>query len=353
MRRIARFSILQMIGKIALLLLPLVAFFVVMSPVVTRKQDDSNLKQILEQPDHTYDVIFAGTSHSLLAFQTPQLFGEQGIAACNISTNSQSIPLSYHMLREMIRRHDPKLVVLDLFYLYVPGKTAYCASAHQALDPFPLSKAKAEAIMDLERDDMLEFFFQFFFYHSRWKELKKSDYIAPTEPAQTHYALYKARVPFPDPFTPVPESEIGAIPAIPLDYLKKIVELCNETDTRLLLTVVPYRADVMHNDTPGEYYQRLYNHAAQLAKQWNVDYLNTLHKLDDIGINFNTDLLDYSHVNSAGAEKVTSFYGEYLKAHYDLPDRSKDPAYAGWHEDYAEYLDVLVNNRFTEESPAL
>ena len=75
------------------------------------------LNIITEQRNGTYDVILAGSSHMQYAIQPAQLFGEYGISACNVSTASQSVPTTYYVVKDMIQRHDPELVVVDLFCL--------------------------------------------------------------------------------------------------------------------------------------------------------------------------------------------------------------------------------------------
>ena len=122
--------------------------------------------------------------------------------------------------------------------------------------------------------------------------------------------------------------------------LEKIVELCKDTDTKLLLTVIPYRADVDNNDTSAILQQQMYNTVEELSVQWGVDYFNGLHHLEEIGFDFTTDMIEFSHVNSNGAEKLSTYYGKMIKENYDIPDRSADKKYADWHDDYKEYISV-------------
>ena len=62
-----------------------------------------------------------------------------------------------------------------------------------------------------------------------------------------------------------------------------------------------------------------------------MKYLNFL----DLGVvDYETDCYDDTHLNRSGAEKVTTYLGDYLAAHYTLSDHRNDPAYASWHGDY-------------------
>lgn len=309
--------------------------------ILRDKSESWALDMVLEQEDGSFDVILAGSSHMQYAIHPVQLFGEQGIAACNTSTAAQSIPTSYYVIREMIDRHDPELVVLDLFCLFLPDAYLNTARVHQAIDNFPLSRNKVEAINDLVPELKDEFYIDYLLYHDRWKLLTKEDYTG-RENFNEKYQLLDGTMPFPEPFAPVPVEDTAPIPEVTLTYLKKIVDLCKETDTQLLLTVVPYRADIDNNNTSAIYQQQLYNTLAQYAQQWDVDFLNTLHILDELDFDFNTDMIEYSHANISGSPKISAYYGQYLRDHYDLPNRSQDPAYSGWYADYDRYLETVV-----------
>ncbi len=328
------------IVKFILLVCFLILMYVCLSAVFVGKSYNQHMSKIVLVPDESYDVILAGPSHMQFAVQPAQLFGEQGIVSCNISTTAQSIPTTYHLLKEMISRHTPEVVVVDLFCLFIPQKLISPERLHQAIDFFPLSLQKIEIVKDLIIENHNEFYIPFIFYHDRWKELSREDYGMYFHTNETYQFLEGLEV-FDTPFAPVPEDQIAEIPQIPLSYLEKIVTLCHETDTQLLLTVIPYRADQDNNGVSAIYQQQLYNSIAQLAIQWNVPYLNGLNHLEEMNFDFTTDMREYSHVNASGSKKVSGFYGNYLREHFDIPDRSKDPDYAHWYDDYNEYLQEL------------
>ena len=51
-----------------------------------------------------------------------------------------------------------------------------------------------------------------------------------------------------------------------------------------------------------------------------------------------TDYYDNrAHTNALGAEKVTAYFGRWLRENYDLPDRRNDAAYASWDAAYAQW----------------
>lgn len=330
----------QKVAKAILFIALFLLIYTYSRDVLRNKSESEALGIIMKQENETYDVILAGPSHMQYAIQPAQLFAEYGIAACNTSTAAQSIPTTYYVVKEMIDRHDPELVVLDLFCVFYPEVFFSPTRFHQAIDNFPISVNKAQSILDLVEVSKSEFFVNYLLYHSRWKELKRSDYTAHKDFNET-YQLLAGTYPYANDFVPVDESEKSELPDISLEYLKKIVDLCKETDTRLLLTVIPYRADIDNNDTSAIEQQKIYNRIAEYAKDWDVDYFNGLFHIDEIGFDFMTDMVEYSHVNSSGAQKITTFYGKYFTDNYNLPDRSDDKNYDKWYDDYEEYLDKL------------
>jgi len=336
-----KINIKEMIKFILKTLLFVYLFFSIYNytrDVFRDKFDSEALNIIADQPNGTYDVILAGSSHMQYSIQPAQLFGEYGISSCNVSTSAQSIPTTYYVVKEMIRRHDPELVVVDLFVLFYPEKAFSRARLHQAFDNFPLSLNKVEAIENLVDGDKAEFYLNYLLYHERWKNLTMWDYQFQNLKNEK-YQLCTGLTQYENDFVPVPVTETAEIPEIPLYYLEKIVEVCKKTDTELLFTVIPYRADIDNNDTSALLQQRLYNTVEACAEDWGIDYLNGLHYLDEMGFDFRTDMNEYSHVNMSGARKVSNYYGAFFKENYQITDRLKDRSYRSWHEDYGKYLE--------------
>ena len=328
------------IGKILLFVFLFVTIFEYTSYVLVNKSESKALSIIMEQEDDYYDVILCGPSHMQYGIQPAQLFGEYGIVSCNTSTAAQSIPTTYYVITEMIQKHSPELVVLDLFCLFYPDVYFTPTRFHQAIDYFDLSKVKVEAIEDLVDENKDEFYLNYLLYHSRWKELTKDDYTVRSSWNETYALLYRTE-PFANDFVPVPTDERVEIPDVSLEYLEKIVTLFKETDTKLLLTVIPYRADVDNNNTSAILQQQMYNTVEVLAEEWGVDYLNGLWYLADMEFDFTTDMNEFSHVNALGAKKITTFYGKFLNENYQLPDRTDETRYFSWFEDYQEYCSIF------------
>lgn len=306
------FDNLKKLAKAVLFIALFLVLYTGSRDVLRNKSESEALGKIFTMPDETYSVVLAGPSHIQYGVHPSVLKREYNISACNTATAAQSMPTTYYVVKEMIERHTPEIVALDLFCMFYPDVYFTPTRFHQAIDNFPLNKNKAEAIMDLAEEDKSEFFLNYMLYHGRWKSLTKTDYTVTKEYDETQQVLY-VTTPYENDFVPLDKSIKGEVPAVPLEYLEKIVELCKETETKLILTVIPYRADVDNNDVTGTYQQSVYNTIEEYAAEWGVEYINLLYNLDDMGFDFQTDMAEFSHLNESGSMKVSRYFGKILK----------------------------------------
>lgn len=306
------FEILKKTLKAVLFISLFLMLYTYSREVLRDKSESEALGKILREPEKSYEVVLAGSSHIQYAVQPKILEEEYSVAACNTATAAQSVPTSYYVIKEMIERHHPKIVVLDLFCMFYPENYFTDTRFHQAIDNFPISKTKAEAIESLAGDNKSEFYLNYMLYHGRWKSLTRYDYKIQDEFDEKLQVLNVTER-FENDFEPLDETITGDIPRVSLEYLAKITDLCNETGTELILTVIPYRADTDNNSVTGVYQQSLYNTVKIFAENRGVEYINLLHKTEEIGFDFTTDMAEFSHVNESGAKKVSDYFGKLLK----------------------------------------
>ncbi|MBR5535960.1 MAG: hypothetical protein IKU60_04855 [Clostridia bacterium] len=305
------FENLKKIAKAVLFIALFIVLYTGSREVLRDKSESEALGRIFSMPDETYDIILAGPSHIQYGVHPSVLKEKYNISACNTATAAQSIPTTYYVVKEMIERHTPEIVVVDLFCMFYPEVYFTPTRFHQAIDNFPMGKTKTEAILDLVDTEKSEFFLNYMLYHGRWKSLTRDDYVTKRVFDETKQAL-NVTTEFENNFVPLDKSIKGEVPEIPLEYLEKLVRLCKDTDTELILTVIPYRADVDNNDVTGEYQQSIYNTIEEYAAIWDVEFINLLHHLDSIGFDYKTDMAEFSHLNESGSSKVSDYFGKIL-----------------------------------------
>ena len=66
-------------------------------------------------------------------------------------------------------------------------------------------------------------------------------------------------------------------------------------------------------------------------------FLDMNQYFDEIGIDFNTDYYDKSHMNLVGSEKVSNFFGNYLLNNYNLDLSQEKNISENWNSKYKNY----------------
>ena len=278
--------------------------------------------------DRAYDVLLFGTSHVVNGFLPMQLWKDFGIRSYNLGIHGGSLAASYWQLRLAVEHQKPKVAVLDVLNAEETENVMSVGLCHPALDAYPLSKTKIQAVLDLYQDtkDRTELLFPLDIYHNRWKELTGESLRQPVQ-----YSMEKGA-----------EAMLGSTPvALPegsleraegktwaMGYLEAFVRYCQDNDIIPLITFIPYCYE-------GSMERQSYGSAAlELAKSLGAETLDlrSLETLDPAGSWSDAG----GHLNATGARKATQALGQWLRENTDLPDGSQDTLWAG---DYAYYRD--------------
>lgn len=308
------------------------------SDVLERKESRNRFGPFFEQKED-FDVLFLGNSHMVDSVMPLELFENYGIVSYNMGGYGNSIPLSYWVLRNALDYTTPRVVVLEIHNVRKTYRlSGSSGDDHKALDVFPLSLNKARAIEDLMSDPEAfnddgyaypdlkwEFYFPIGKYHSRWNGLGKEDFVK--NPNREKGAGASVGVSVPEDYYIIDENDLMEETGYGFEYLRRFIEECQERNIDVLLTHMPFPA--------GEEEQREGNTVWYIADEYGVDYLDFVN-MDQV-VDYHTDLYDRSHLNVAGARKVTDFLGEYLVSRYGIEDHRGDSRYADWHEAVEEY----------------
>lgn len=326
----------------------LVLFYMIaqLNYILMNKEGHENILPVQANPEKHYDVIFAGSSHVNNGIFPMRLWENYGLVSFNNAQSGESLSATYYACKEAIENYKPDLLVVDVYMLYLNRTYSNLTWMHQTLDTMSL-KNRIPAIFDLvPKDNQKEFLFPLSLYHSRWKELSSRDFIKVD-------SLYRGATPNSNvdeklrdmSFEYVPEDQKIMPPEVPLEYLDKIVELCDETDTDLLLVALPYFISSQvenptHNLSKDQGY---FNWIAEYAQSKEIPYINYFHLLDALEFDFTRYMSDYSHMNYWGGCVISDHLGQYIAEHYDFPDQRNNPDYAHWNKDLKEYNAVWGN----------
>lgn len=294
---------------------------------ITERKDSKNKFSDFYQQEADYDVLFLGSSHVLNGIFPMELWDEYGIVSYNMAGYGNRMAMNYWMLKNALEYTSPQLVVVDCYMLGKDEKTGTIDQLHMSTDHIPYSETKVEMIRDLVEDEeqKKDFLWKFNLYHNRWNELTTADF-------DRKYSLEKGAesriaVTEPEEIEEYDESYELEQETTGMEYLSKIIELCQKQEIQLLLTYIPF--------TGNAGWQPEMNEAADMAEKYDINYLDYYTLLEQL--NVNTDYYDASHLNPSGARKITDYIGEYIFIEYDIEDQSENEAYEQWYEDYKKY----------------
>ncbi len=240
-------NIIKSIGFVVVLALCIVAAVVVLE----RKDSHYKYADFLDlAKNDQIDVLFIGSSHVINAINPVVLFDKYGISSYNMGGHGSVMQATYWELREALQYTKPKCVVVDTFllqknYQYLDlmyedsedsERRTSIDQLHLNMDVWPLNKLKVEAIEDLisDKDVQKEFLYDFIVYHGRWDELQRRDFETlvgkeernPYFGAEMRYGVELTPGIYSDP----EEGEGMDEESIGLEYLDKIIQLCQEED---------------------------------------------------------------------------------------------------------------------------
>jgi hypothetical protein len=319
------------------------------SDVFRDKSKDSFLLYNFEKEQaNDIDVIFAGSSHMNNAVYPMRLWDRYGITSFNNAQTAQILPLTYYSCDDIVSLVHPKVIVLDLYMLYYNQKICSTSWMHETIDPLKHNVLHIQSILDLiPADQQKEFLFPLTLYHTRWKELKKTDFIQSNDICRGSQPLFDVASDITGMTFEKDIDENKQEPEeIPVAYLDKIVRLCKDNDIQLVLVAIPYftSSEVLKPTHDMSNDQAYFNWAMDYAQQNGIECINFFHIMDKIGFDFKQDMHDYSHLNYWGGKIITDYIGAYLSEHFDLQDHREDPAYAVWNSDSAAFQEYVDQN---------
>lgn len=289
-----------------------------------------------------YDVVMMGSSHMNGGVDPNVLWHKYGIAGYNYATGGQPLDVTYYMLKEVLKKHTPKVVVLDVFYAGQQNEYGENGLISNALDNVRFSWNKLEAIWNCTpAGDRVKYLFPVLKYHFRWPELEKKDFYFDT--AEFYYTKGfdsgTKRYGKEDRSAAPSENRIS-IPPKMLDYLNRFTALAREKNFSLVFLNMPADYEVAQEENADwvQDCEALFNSIGDFAQEKGVPFLDYHDRAEEIGIDFPNDMNNSGHLNVWGAYKVSTSLGQYLKQNYSLSDHRGEPEYAQWDEDYKQSL---------------
>lgn len=285
-----------------------------------------------EEKDH--DVVFIGDCEVYENFSPAVLWQEYGINSYIRGSAQQLIWQSYYLLEDTLKYEKPKVVVFNVLALKYnePQKEAYNRMSIEGMR-WSLSKVRNIRASMTGKENFEEYLFPILRYHSRWSELKPTDFQYLFHvPKVSHNGYYmrvdvKAAENVPEP-KPLADYRFGENAC---SYLEKMRVLCEEQGIQLILIKAPSLYPHWYDEWEAQ--------VEAYAEEHGLLYLNFLELADEVGLDFSTDTYDAGlHLNLSGAEKLSRYFGRILAEQTAVTDRRGEEGLSRrWEQKLAAY----------------
>lgn len=291
------------------------------------------------------DVVFIGDCEVYENFSPITLWENYGITSYIRGSAQQLIWQSYYLMEETFRYETPKVMVFNVLSMkYDTPKSTGDQSQREAynrmtLDGMRWSPSKWNSIMASMTQEERKWEAQYSYllpllrYHDRWSQLTADDFtywLQRDQVSDNGYLMQVGVKPLGDEHVerPLVDYSFGENSWY---YLDKMVQLCKEKGTQLVLIKAPALSPVWWEQWDAQ--------IETYAAENDLLYINMLDYQDEIGIDWQTDTYDTGlHLNVYGAEKAANWFGKTLSEQCDVPDRWDDEAISAlWTEKSQTY----------------
>ena len=287
------------------------------------------IKGMYNEPKNTIDVVMLGNSDMYNGISPMYLWEKSGITSYHIGAPMQTTWTSYYLLKDFYKMQQPKLAIIDADYIF-EEKDRSDPNRRKSFDCMKLNLNKMQAICDpvfkLSIGKKLSYLVPLIRYHSRWNELDSKDIKEAYEVYDAQfkgYELTRGKKAYKKTANKQENDDIEKIPQKSKEYIDKIIKLCNENNTQVLLTYIPTK----------NWTEKRNSLITEYAKENNIQFVDyNLMEFD-----WNQYTRDKgSHLNVYGAEAITKQLSEYLKR-YNLQNHKEDTKYEKWNKDLEKY----------------
>lgn len=297
------------------------------------------LEGIYWQPEDSVDVVFMGTSHVHCGVNTGLLWDKYGIAAYDYSGAEQPLWMTYYYIKELYKYQKPEVIVLDMY-----GPARYKEDYQydwigENIHGMKFSMNKLAMLSaSMETAKIPQYFPSFTVYHNRYDDLDKDDFDSFFWNSKSKEA-FKGYTPYwnrrPQKKQEIFTQDTDGLTEKSEYYLKKIIQYVKDQGSELVLIAVPY---IVTNED-----KKTYNRVTEIAAEEGLIFINYNEYCTDMGLDFETDFNDDSHLNYWGSCKFTDYLGGFLDSYDRVPDRRGQEGYESWEEHAHLVLEELEN----------
>lgn len=307
----------------------------------------ARIKMFYKEKNDTLDGVLVGSSGAGRGYSPISAWKEYGITTYNFGTSYQTTPMAYYKIKEILKYQKPKVIILDMDSIVVNNTTE--EATRKIFDNMKLDEVKLEAISDnnINIENKLSYIFPMLRFHSRWNQLEKIDFKKSftEEYEKVSYKgvpmIIQSKSYIGDIDYMRDKKQVFDIPKNDLIYIKKIINLCNKNNIKLLLIEMP---------SPNSWSLAKSKAVEQIAYQYNLEFIDFNLLIDKLNIDWKKDTYDKGdHLNIYGAEKVSKYLAKVLYEKYNCRNYKQDESISQiWNAEvnrYEQNKQKLINEK--------
>ena len=287
-----------------------------------------------------FEVMYFGPSHAYAAFSPLAIWEETGVKSYVLATQQQPMWATYTYVKEALKTQSPALVVVEFRMAfsdqeYFAEKDTITVS-YAYMDDLALSwdKVKLAGQSAPDWESRFGLLFNFMMYHSRWKEMHRSDFTFRRSQVRDPYKGFVMLAPqeTPQPRPPI-ETVGGTTPLLEKNqyWLEEIIKLCQEKGVELWLIKTPCNLEL--EEKP------MLNTVKATAERYNVPFHDFNEDYYSMGLTQDM-FYDAHHLDALGADRFSRYFAGVLAV--ARPNLETDPDNVAWAADLEEYKAALA-----------
>ncbi len=313
--------------------------------------NNQNIAGFYGEKKNTLDVVYMGGSAVFVYWQPLTAYENYGITSYDYAADTMQAEMYSYLIKEVQKTQDPDVLIIDAraFQYRDSNMKPTGAVYRNVLSSTPFSIERAQIIEEIipkylpEDEDKWSYHFDLALYHTRYGEL----------PYDIDYQLKVLRGEYEHPYkgyftikrtkkikkNHIDTKEINEPSEETAKILDEMISQLKDTGKKVLFVVSPYEETNEH--------KKIYNWVEQKVTSAGFDFLDANEHRDEMGLDYDNDFYNDSHVNMYGSNKYTDFLAKYLKEHYELVDRREDANYDSW-DDLLENWHVYKKETINE-----
>jgi len=340
--------IVAIMALTALVCYGLIIISYVMRPISNSRE---NFCGFYAEDDDSLDAVLIGASSCYYAWQPLRGYNEYGFTSFNLGTDALQPQSIVYEVKEVMKTQSPSLIMIDLRpfqYGKLIGNVENVANMERVApfrnvcDNMKYSINRYDLISNGAPDSEPEWTYQIDLskYHTLISELFSVEnwkYAFNSYPLTSKGFWYHAEC---RDVEITERTNMGA--KTPLDseieeILRNLLQTVKDEypDLKVIFLVMPHGGYAVEEGT--------FNSLYEIINVYGYDYFNGMDYLNEMGIDPLTDFRDEDHLNLSGANKLSTFLGNYLSEKYNLPDRRSDVGFSSWQDCYNEWIEEIDN----------